>query len=451
MAHIAHNPDAWPDMRTALDLGAVLPRTAELRDGHLWIGGVDTVALAAQFGTALYVMDEAHIRGQLREYLTQLREHYPTADVAYAGKAFCCQAMCRLVAEEGGWLDVSSGGELACAQAAGFPVERVVVHGNCKTPLELWAAIEAGAGLIVADCFEELERIDRVAGELGVIQPILLRLTPGIIADTHEYMQTGAEDSKFGFGIGAGAALAAVEKALQAPGIALKGYHIHIGSQIFAFESYQRAIEVLLDFAAGVRDATGFTPEVLDLGGGVGVAYQADDQPGSIAAFASTVTAALCQQLAAHDLPEPRLLVEPGRSIVANAGVTLYTVGVLKDLPGIRTWVAVDGGMSDNIRTALYDAHYECLLANKADQPRSTVVTVAGKHCESGDVVAIDASLQPAEPFDILAVCTTGAYNYSMASNYNRQVRPGVVWVQDGQAREVLRRETYEDLLRCEV
>jgi len=451
MAHIAHDPDARPDMRTTHDLGAVLPRTAEVRGDRLFIGGVDVVELAQTRGTALYVMDEAHIRGQLRSLISALRSRYERSEVAYAGKAFTSKAMVALVGEEGGCLDVSSGGELAIARAAGFPMEHVVVHGNNKTPLELVEAIDAGVGRIVVDCFEELERISALATERASTQAILLRIAPGIVADTHEYLQTGGEDSKFGFGIASGAALDAIRRALDAPGVVLKGLHCHIGSQIFALDSFAKAIEVMADFIASVRTETGFIAEDLDLGGGLGIAYQAADKPSDVEQFAEVITSAVKREFGARDLPLPLVTVEPGRSIVANAGVTLYTVGAVKEIPGIRTYIAVDGGMTDNIRTALYDARYESILANKADQPRSTLVTIAGKHCESGDVILIDTPLQPAEPGDTLCVFTTGAYNQSMASNYNRQVRPGVVFVKDGIVREVLRRETYDDLMRCEV
>jgi diaminopimelate decarboxylase len=451
MAHIARDPNAKPDYKTTLELGAVLPQTAAVKEGHLWIGGVDTVEIAHEFGTALYVMDEEHIRTQLRNYLEWTRYHWKDVDVVYAGKAFICKAMCKLVAEEGCYLDVSSGGELALALAADFPPEHIVSHGNNKTIRELTEALEAGVGRIVVDSFEELARIDRLAQERGVQQSILIRVTPGIVADTHEYIQTGAEDSKFGFGLRDGLALKAVKEAVSLPGIDFKGLHMHIGSQIFALNSYAKAIEVIVHFMDEIRTQTSCIVSELDTGGGLGIAYGVPDEPSSIKEFGKVVVDDIKAHCEDHKLPVPHIMVEPGRSIVANAGVTLYTVGTIKHIPNIRTWVAVDGGMTDNIRTALYDAHYEPVIANKADRVRDTVVTVAGKHCESGDVIVVDTPLQTAEDGDILCVFATGAYCQSMASNYNKQVRPGVVFVRDGKARLVVRRETYEDLVRCDV
>jgi len=454
MAHLAHDPAVRPDLRTALDLRSVLPKNADVNEqGHLSLAGVDLVRLAQDYGTALYVMDEDQIRQALRVYLGAFALRWPNFEVAYAGKAFLCRAICRLLAEEGGWLDVSSGGELAVALAAGFDAAHVIVHGNNKTETELREAIEAGAGLIVADCFEEIERIERIAGELGRVQALLLRLKPGVLADTHDYIQTGGEDSKFGFGITDGWAEAAFEQAMNAGHIELRGLHCHIGSQILAYGSYEKTVEVLFAFIEKLWATNHWLPRDLDFGGGVGVAYQSSDIPPGIESFVEVLVAAVgrqCERLAI-DPERLRLIVEPGRSIVATAGLTLYRVGAIKELPETRTWVAVDGGLSDNIRTALYDAHPECLIAERADQPRDALVTVCGKHCESGDVVAIDASLQTPQVGDTLVVTATGAYNHSMASNYNCQVRPAVLWLKDGAVREILRRETYEDLMRCEV
>jgi diaminopimelate decarboxylase len=434
-----------------MELGAVLPLTAEVTGGHLHIGGVDTVELAREFGTALYVMDEAHIRAQLRNYLEWTRYHWKDVDVVYAGKAFICKAMCRLVAEEGCYLDVSSGGELAIALAAGFPAEHIVAHGNNKTIRELTECLEAGVGRIVVDSFEEIARVNRLALERNMIQPVFIRVTPGIVADTHEYIQTGSEDSKFGFGLRDGLALEAVREAIALPALDFKGLHMHIGSQIFALNSYARAIEVITGFMEEIRAATGCVVAELDTGGGLGIAYGVPDEPATIKQYGKVIVDDIKEQCEAHGLPVPRILVEPGRSIVANAGVTLYTVGTIKHIPDVRTYVAVDGGMTDNIRTALYGAHYEPTIANKASQPRDTVVTIAGKHCESGDVIVVDTPLQSAEDGDVLCLFATGAYCQSMASNYNKQVRPGVVFVRDGAARLVVRRETYEDLMRCDV
>jgi diaminopimelate decarboxylase len=451
MAHIARDPNARPDGKTTMELGAVLPLTAEVKDDHLFIGGMDTVELAHEFGTALYVMDEEHIRAQLRNYLEWTRYHWKDVDVVYAGKAFICKAMCRLVEEEGCYLDVSSGGELAIALAAGFPAGHIIAHGNNKTIRELTECISSGVGRIVVDSLEELARIDRLAREQGARQPILIRVTPGIVADTHEYIQTGAEDSKFGFGLRDGLAMEAVKEAIALDGIDFRGLHMHIGSQIFALNSYAKAIEVIAHFMEEVRATTGCVVAELDTGGGLGIAYGVPDEPATIKQYGKVVVDDIKEHCEQHGLPVPHILVEPGRSIVANAGVTLYTVGTIKHIPGVRTYVAVDGGMTDNIRTALYGAHYEPTIANKAAQPRDTVVTIAGKHCESGDVIAVDTPLQRAEDGDVLCVFATGAYCQSMANNYNKQVRPGVVFVRDGNARFVVRRETYEDLMRCDV
>jgi diaminopimelate decarboxylase len=444
-------PPAAPDLKTAADLAPVLPATAEVKDGHLWIGGVDMVELAHEAGTALYVMDEESVRAQLRDYVKWTTFHWKDVDVVYAGKAFMSVAMCRIVAEEGCCLDVSSGGELAFALRAGFPMERIYVHGNNKTPSELSECLDAGVGRIVVDSFEEMERLSAMAADRGVAQKILIRVTPGIHADTHTFIQTGQEDSKFGFGMNEGLAMKAIKRAIELPGLDFEGLHIHIGSQIFALHSFTRAIEVIVGFIAEIKDETGVQVRMLDTGGGLGIAYGIPDEPSTIKAYGKVVVDGIKEECEKHGLSVPRMAVEPGRSIVANAGVTLYTVGSIKEIPNIRTYVSVDGGMSDNIRTSLYDAHYEALIADKADQPREMVATVAGKHCESGDIVVNDAPLQHVEVGDVLCVCATGAYCQSMSSNYNKQVRPGVVFVRDGRWRWVIRRETYDDLMKCEV
>lgn len=325
--------EVQPDGKTTMELGAVLPCTAEVRDNHLFIGGVDMVELARKEGTALYVMDEAQIRKQLRDYLEWTRYHWKNVDVIYAGKAFTSVAMDRLVAEEGCCLDVSSGGELAFALAAGFPMERVFAHGNNKTPRELTEAITAGVGRIVADSFEELERISRIATELGVSQKVLIRVTPGVHADTHTFIQTGQEDSKFGFGLRDGLAMEAVRRAIELPGIDFAGLHMHIGSQIFALQSFAKAIEVIVHFMDDIRHETGVVVRELDTGGGLGIAYGAPDQPSTIREYGKVVVDDIKAHCDDHGLPVPRIMVEPGRSVVANAGVTLYTVGTIKTIP----------------------------------------------------------------------------------------------------------------------
>ncbi len=439
------------DGRVTMQLGAVLPKTAEVRDGHLFIGGVDMVDLAHEQGTALYVFDEVDLRDRMEQYREAFHECYPNSEALYASKAFLNKEVLRIANEEGMFLDVSGGGELACARAVGFPMERVFVHGNNKTEHELREAIEAGVGRIVLDTRIELGRVSRIAGEMGKTQKVLMRITPGVEADTHEYIKTGCEDSKFGFTMLEDFAFNCVGDVLNAPNVELVGFHCHIGSQIFALHSFDEAVQVMVEFVARVRERYGIEVEDLDMGGGLGIAYTVDENPSSIREFAECTANAVRKYCAQYSVPEPRLLVEPGRSLVANAGVTLYTVGVMKTLPNIRKYVGIDGGMSDNIRTALYHADYEAVIANKADEPRVEVVTLCGKHCESGDAVVLDGSLQHPDLGDIVCVFGTGAYCYTMSSSYNGQPRPAIVFVRDGAARVVTRRETYEDLMARDI
>lgn len=440
-----------PDMRTTMELGACLPMTAEVIDDHLYIGGVDMVELAHEYGTALYVYDEADLTHRMNTYLEAFRSRYPNSDVAYASKAFLNKAAARLAQEAGLCLDVSGGGELAIAQAVGFPMERVIVHGNNKTPQELREAIQAGVGRIVADSRIEIARISAIAQELGVEQEIYMRITPGVEADTHEYIRTGCEDSKFGFTMREDFAFECIKTALEAPHVHLAGLHMHIGSQIFALHSFGEAIDVMVEFISRIKDFYNYEIDEVDVGGGLGIAYTAEDKPATIDEFAEATVSSLVAACEKYGVKQPRLLTEPGRSMVATPGVTLYTVGILKTLPGIRKYVAIDGGMSDNVRTALYHADYEPVVANKAGQPRTEIVTICGKHCESGDAVAIDRPLQHPDLDDIICVFGTGAYCHSMSSNYNGQPRPGIVFVKDGQARLVTRRETYADLMACDI
>lgn len=443
------------DNRTTMDLGSVLPKTAEVREvdgeGHLFIGGVDMVKLAREEGTALYVYDEADLRHRMQEYIRAFRSRYQNSDVLFASKAFMNKAVVRIVEEEGLCLDVSGGGELACAESVHFPADRIFVHGNNKTPQELEEAISAGAGRIVVDSMVELDRVSEIAGRLGKVQDIYMRITPGVEADTHAYIRTGCEDSKFGFTMRDDFAYACIGEAIDVPNVRLAGLHCHIGSQIFKLDSFGEAAAVMVDLMARVREGYGYVIEELDMGGGLGIAYLAEDAPSTIDDFADVICTSVRELCEKNDLPLPRLLVEPGRSLVANAGVALYTVGVLKTLEGVRKYVAIDGGMSDNIRTALYHSDYEPTIANKADQPRTEIVTLCGKHCESGDVVVIDMPLQPADIGDIVCVFGTGAYCISMSSNYNGQPRPAVVFVRDGKAVVTTRRETYDDLLVRDV
>lgn len=451
MALPASDLSKQPDNRTTTDLGAVLPMTAEVKDGHLFVGGVDMVELAHEQGTALYVMDEADLRHRMSTYLQAFRSRYENSDVIYASKAFLNKEVVRIVEQEGLCLDVSGGGELACARSVDFPAQRVFVHGNNKTPQELREAISAGVGRIVVDSRIELARVSEIAGELGVVQPIYMRITPGVEADTHEYIRTGCEDSKFGFTMLNDFAFSCVADVLATPHVRLAGLHCHIGSQIFALHSFREAVQVMIELMARIKQEYDYEIEELDMGGGLGVAYIAEHTPSSIDEFAACTVDAVKDYCAEYKVALPRLFVEPGRSLVANAGLTLYTVGILKTLPNVRKYVAIDGGMSDNIRTALYHADYEPTIANKADQPRTEIVTLCGKHCESGDAVVVDMPLQHPDLGDIVAVFGTGAYCQTMASNYNGQPRPAIVFVKDGQARVTTRRETYDDIYSRDV
>jgi diaminopimelate decarboxylase len=415
--------------------------------GHLEIGGCDTVELAREFGTPLYVMDEAAIRRNCREIVRAFAERYAgEIDVHYAGKAFLCMAMCRLIAEEGLSLDVASGGELYTALKAGFPPERIALHGNNKSLEELKLAIENGVGRIVVDNFFEFSLLSPLTEGRREPVDIAIRVAPGIDPHTHRRIRTGQVDTKFGFNLAGGDAAAAVEQARRMPGLRLRGLHCHIGSQLLDTEAHTETVRIMIEFMARLRDEQGFEAEELNIGGGLGIRYLREHEPPSTDIFADHVVGVLTEQLSAAGLKLPELLLEPGRFIVGEAGTTLYTVGAIKEVPGVRTYVAIDGGMSDNPRPQLYDARYECLLANHADRPCDQVVTIAGKHCET-DILIWDTPLAEPHPGDLLAVQSTGAYNYVMASNYNRFCRPAVVMVHDGHARVIVERETYDDLL----
>lgn len=418
--------------------------------GHLEIGGCDTVELIREFGSPLYVMDEAAIRGVCKEYYEAFIARHD-AEVIYASKAFLNTAMCRIIQEEGLGLDVVSGGELSTALKAGFPMERVYFHGNNKTPEELELALKSGIGRIVVDNLHELALLNALAGEQGVRPKILFRITPGIEAHTHEYIRTGQIDSKFGLVLSNGQAMEAVTEALTLPNLELVGIHCHIGSQIFEMESYQHAAQVMLQFIADIKDATGLEIRELNLGGGFGIYYNSEDEPGMVANYAELVTSTVKAEAERLGLRVPRITVEPGRSIVGTAGTTLYTVGAVKHIPEVRTYVAVDGGMTDNPRPALYQAKYEALLANKANEEGQKLVSVAGKCCESGDMLIWDIMLPVVQAGDVLAVSCTGAYNYSMSSNYNRLCRPAVVLVNAGQGDVIVKREDAEDLTRNDI
>ncbi len=414
----------------------LLPDTSEVVEGRLHVGGCDLVDLASEFGTPLFVYDEDHLRARCREAVAAFGD-----DVAYATKAFLCKAMAKLAHEEGMKLDVATGGELHVALAAGVPADRLVMHGNNKSALELELAVEHGVGRIVVDSFDELARLDQLHAHTGVVPKILLRLTPGVEAHTHEFIATGQDDSKFGFTVSTGAAAAAITRASESRSVELVGVHAHIGSQVFAVSSFTKAVAVI----AAVAEPYGL-PE-LSIGGGLGVAYIADEIAPSISDWGRSVRDACLDAGVTADVS-----AEPGRSIVASAAVTLYSVGTVKEVSGIRTFVAVDGGMSDNPRPVLYGSGYETFLPRDVSAERPDIVRVVGKHCESGDVLVRDAAV-PADlkVGDILATPVTGAYGHSMGSNYNKVLRPAVVFVSGGDARLVVRRETYDDLLRLDL
>lgn len=415
--------------------------------GHLEIGGCDTTELTENFGTPLYVMDEALIRQRAREFMQAFEASGLGFQVAYASKAFCVQAMCRLADEEGLSLDVVSDGELYTALSAGFPAERIHFHGNNKTPFEIEMALDAHIGCFVVDNFVELHLLNEMAAARKQKVKVLFRITPGVEAHTHDFISTGQTDSKFGFDLGNGAALQAVKEASKLSQIEILGVHSHIGSQIFEVEGFRMAAEKVTDFAVKVRDEVGITFSVINLGGGFGIRYTHADAPLPIATYVQAITDAVKTGFAKHQYPVPQIWVEPGRSMVGDAGTTLYTIGTHKDIPGVRKYIAVDGGMMDNPRPALYEAKYEAMVANRANDPDEEVVSVAGKACESGDMLIWDLKLPRTKAGDILAVSSTGAYNYAMASNYNRVRRPAVLFVKEGQADVVVKRESHENIV----
>jgi diaminopimelate decarboxylase len=428
----------------------ILPRTAGLTPpGDLSLGGCDAVDLAREFGTPLYVFDETELRESAREWLAAFRSSYPETTVVYAAKAYLGRAVASLFAEEGLSLDAASGGELTVALAAGFPAERIYLHGNNKSPRELREALAAGVGHIVIDNFREIALLDELAAAAGMRQAVLLRVSPNIDPHTHRYISTGALDSKFGVPLATGQAEAAVEALAASRSLDLVGLHAHIGSQIFEIEPFQQSLKSLVEFAARLKGRREFAQ--ISVGGGFAVQYQRGLPAPTRRDYAEALVTTLTESCQALDLPPPRLVVEPGRSLVARAGVALYSVGGRKEIAGVRTYVFVDGGMADNIRPALYGATYEALLANRANEegPQERV-TIAGKYCESGDVLIRDIELPKLRADDVLAIPVAGAYCLPLASNYNASLRPAVVFVKDGRPRLVRRRETYDDLLRCE-
>jgi diaminopimelate decarboxylase len=450
-ADLGHHGPGW--LRPPADVNALAPQlwpatVARSADGVLRVGGVPVSDLAAEYGTPAYLLDEADLRARCREVITA----FAGADVYYAGKAFLCKAVARIIAEEGLGLDVCTGGELAVALAAGFPPERIGFHGNNKAPAELAAALDSGVGRIILDSFHEIDRLTGLARERGVRPKVMIRVTVGVEAHTHEYIATAHEDQKFGFSLAGGAAFAAAAQVLEEGVLDLIGLHSHIGSQIFDTSGFEVSARRVLELHARLRDAYGVELPELDLGGGFGIAYTTADDPAAPTELAKRLDKIVEDECEAQSLAVPRLSIEPGRAIIGPAVFTLYEVGTVKDVDGIRTYVSVDGGMSDNIRTALYDAAYSAALASRASTAPPMLARVVGKHCESGDVVVQDEFL-PADvqPGDLVAVPGTGAYCRSMASNYNHQPRPPVVAVADGSARVIVRRETEDDLMALDV
>ncbi|MEU4425146.1 diaminopimelate decarboxylase [Actinoplanes sp. NPDC024001] len=442
---------AW--LRTPEDVNALVPqlwpRTVTRSEaGALEIGGVGVAELAADYGTPAYLLDEDDLRARCRDFAAA----FAGADVYYAGKSFLCKAVVRVVEEEGLFLDVCSGGELAVALAAGFPPERLGFHGNNKSVSELSRALEAGVGRIIVDSFHEIDRLTELAQQSGKRPGVLIRVTVGVEAHTHEFIATAHEDQKFGFSLAGGAAFAAAAKIIDEGVLDLRGLHSHIGSQIFDTSGFEVAARRVLELQAQIRDARGVELPELDLGGGFGIAYTTQDDPSTPGDLAKRINKIVESECELASLRVPKLSIEPGRAIVGPAVLTLYEVGTVKDVDGIRTYVSVDGGMSDNIRTALYDASYSATVANRRSDAEPMLARVVGKHCESGDIVVKDEFL-PADvqPGDLLAVPGTGAYCRSMASNYNHVPRPPVVAVRDGAARVIVRRETEDDLLALDV
>ncbi len=421
-------------------------------EGHLTIGGIDTISLAKEYGTPLYVMDEDVIRNNCRKFKESIDKYYDGEGlVCYASKVFCCRAMCKIAIEEKIGLDVASEGELYTAISVGFPTDKICLHGNNKTDNELTLALSHGVGRIVVDNLYELERLDKIAEKLHKKANIMFRIKPGIDAHTHSFIQTGQIDSKFGLALETGEAFEAVKTAVSLENVNLRGLHCHIGSQIFEIEPFELAAKVMLDFIAKIKNKLDYEISELDLGGGFGIKYVENDNPPDYEAYMERVSAVVNSECKKLGIKRPFILIEPGRSIAGPAGITLYTAGAVKEIPGVRTYVSVNGGMVDNPRYILYQAEYEALVANKANEEKTETITLAGRCCESGDLIGENMSIQKVESDDIIAVLATGAYNYSMSSNYNRLPKPPVVMVRGGKTRIAVKRETLEDVIRNDV
>lgn len=419
-------------------------------EDHLTIGGCDVVDLVSEFGSPLYVFDEDTLRGMCRQFVGEFSKRYANSRVAYASKAFLIPYIARLVHEEGLALDIVSGGELAVAKAVGFTPEKIYFHGNNKTPDELAFALDYGIGHFVIDSFYELDLLQELVGQKGLKQDVMLRVSPSIDPHTHVHTTTGILDSKFGFSIETGDAAKAIRRAMDSSNLNLNGIHFHLGSPIFELEPYSAAIHAVLNYLTQFKEE-GLNLQEFSPGGGFAIGYVRDEPPPDISEYAEEITSASISAAKELGFGEPRLIVEPGRSIVGRAGVALYTVGGIKDIPTVRKYVSLDGGMGDNIRPALYDSKYEAVVAGRMSAPANDMVTLAGKYCESGDVLIRDVELPVIKTGDIIAVPSSGAYAPSMASNYNLNPRPAIAVVKDGEASLARRRETYEDMMRCDV
>ena len=443
--------DQEPPSPMPFDNIELFPFTAGVNDrDRLDIGGCDAVELAAEFGTPLLVFDDATLRGMCRQFTDAFGSRYPDSRVLYASKAFVNAAIARTVAEEGLGLDVVSGGELAVAVAAGIDLRNVYFHGNNKTPDELEYALEVGCGRIVVDSFYELQLLNDIAKRRGATQDILLRLSPSVDPHTHVHTTTGILDSKFGFSIETGDSTVAIRQALAASNLDLLGLHFHLGSPIFEIEPYAIAIDAVLTYLAQFKD-DGLDMREFSPGGGFAIGYVRDELPPSIDDYAEVITSTFARRCRELGFGKPTLLLEPGRSIVGRAGVALYTVGAIKEIPTVRKYVSLDGGMGDNIRPALYGSEYEAVVASRmSDAPRE-LVTLAGKYCESGDVLVRDIEMPILESGDVIAIPSSGAYAPSMASNYNLNGRPAIVVAADGEARLIRKRETFADMMALDV
>ncbi len=434
------------------DLRDIFPLTAKIEaNSHLFIGGCDSIDLAQRFGTPLYVFDEATLRHQCRDFLGEFRKRQPQAQVYYAAKAYLGRALAALLAEEGIGMDVVSGGELAIAKSVDFPAERIAFHGNNKSAQELREALDYGIGRIVVDNFYELALLNDIAASQGKRQKIMLRLSPGIDPHTHSHTTTGTIESKFGIPIPDGQAERALKEAMGLANIDLVGLHVHLGSPIFELEPYTLASEVIAEFASQMREQYGFEMQEYSPGGGFAIQYVPEQPAPPVSDYADVIFASLEEACKQHSLLMPVVSIEPGRSIVGRAGVALYAAGSRKEIPGVKTYVSLDGGMADNIRPAIYGSRYVGVIANKATATAKEKVTLAGKYCESGDILIQEIELPPLEPGDIVALPASGAYCLAMASNYNASQKPAIVVVSEGHANLIRKREDYEDLMRNDL